>query len=123
MPKKRKKVVEKKEPREPTGSSEDGIGRGPYSPPEPESIKETIVVEETPIKKSLPKIEPVVSIQPSRENDRKVSIEFIIHANKIKYEDIKDITFQILKDAVEGVISTIEEAVGQEQKFLDATRR
>ncbi len=74
-------------------------------------------------KKNLPKIEPIISIQPSRENDRKISIEFIIHANKIKYEDIKDITFQILKDSVEGVKKVIEEAVGQEQKFLDATRR
>ena len=73
--------------------------------------------------KNLPIIEPTVSIQPSRENDRKISIEFIIHANKIKYEDIKDITFQILKDAVSGVKKVIEEAVGQEQKFLDATRR
>ena len=81
------------------------------------------VLINTPKVKTLPKIEPVVSIQPSRENDRKVSIEFIIHANKIKYEDIKDITFQILKDSVEGVKKIIEEAVGQEQKFLDATRR
>ena len=95
--------------------------------------KEKIIVEKpkesdsvlinVPEKKDLPIIEPIVSIQPSRENDRKISVEFIIHANKIKYEDIKDITFQILKDAMPGVKKVIEEAVGQEQKFLDATRR
>ena len=44
----------------------------------------TMPTMEMPKKKDLPIIEPIVSIQPSRENDRKVSIEFIIHANKIK---------------------------------------
>lgn len=68
-------------------------------------------------------IKPIVNIAPSRENERTITVEFTFHAPSLSTENLDKIAEDVLYRAKKDVISLLEIAINQEQKFLDATRR
>lgn len=89
-----------------------------YEEPQKEEIK--IEVEPEPEIKSL---NPIVSIAPTRENEREVLISIKFHAPGLMNDDLEEIVNQALSDSAGDVLLAFQGAVNQEQKYLDATRR
>ena len=57
-----------------------------------------------------------------KENERNLGIQFKFNSSKIKPDKIEELADEILKTARAGVISELEAAINQEQKWLNATR-
>ncbi len=87
-----------------------------------EPQKEEIKVEPEP-EPETKKLSPTVSITPTRENEREVLISIKFHAPGLIDDDLEEIVEQALSDSADDVLLAFQEAVNQEQKYLDATRR
>ena len=81
-----------------------------------------IPIEEEP-KPIIKQLNPTVSISPTGENEREISISIKFHSPGLVNDNLKEIVNQVLSDAADDVLLAFKGAVKQEQKYLDATRR
>ena len=78
-----------------------------------------VEIVEVPVKKLF----PTVSIAPTRENEREITVSIVFHAPSLADEDLELVAVNALADAKKDVQLALESAVKQEQRWLDATRR
>lgn len=87
-----------------------------------EASKEIKTIPIKAKKFTIPK--PEISIESlPQENERKISIGFKFNAHKFNTDDVEGFVELILERSKDGVISALNDAVNQEQKWLDKTRQ